>query len=194
MMPAKKTLRHVAWFVLALPILWLGPRMVPADEDPPAGGKYIGSAKCENCHDSAAKGKQYSRWKEEKHSKAYEVLASDEAKRIGREKGIDDPQTSDACLKCHVTGHGASAKSKAKSFDPTEGVGCEACHGSGQNHMKARLLEEGGDDLVEIPDDEIVKDPGEEACVRCHNSDSPTFKPFDFAARVKDVAHPDPRK
>jgi hypothetical protein len=35
------------------------------------------------------------KWQESKHSKAYEVLASDAAIAIGKEKGIDNPQTSD---------------------------------------------------------------------------------------------------
>jgi len=34
----------------------------------------------------------------------------------------------------------------------------------------------------------------EKTCIACHNSDSPTFKPFDFAARVKEIAHPAPEK
>ena len=34
----------------------------------------------------------------------------------------------------------------------------------------------------------------EETCTTCHNSDSPTFKPFDFATRVKEIAHPAPKK
>jgi hypothetical protein len=31
---------------------------------------------------------------------------------------------------------------------------------------------------------------GEATCKRCHNSDSPTFKGFDYATAMKKISHP----
>jgi hypothetical protein len=90
--------------------------------------QYVGSAKCKTCHKAEKKGAQYVKWQEGKHSKAYEVLASD--------------QTSDQCLKCHVTAFGAAAEAKAESFDQTEGVGCEACHGPGSDYKKMKVMKD----------------------------------------------------
>jgi hypothetical protein len=34
----------------------------------------------------------------------------------------------------------------------------------------------------------------EKTCVKCHNSESPTFKEFNFAEASKKIAHPTPKK
>ena len=34
----------------------------------------------------------------------------------------------------------------------------------------------------------------EKVCVTCHNEKSPTYKAFDYAARLAEVAHPNPSK
>ena len=35
-------------------------------------------------------------------------------------------------------------------------------------------------------------DPTEEVCKTCHNEESPTYVPFDYAARVAEISHDDP--
>jgi hypothetical protein len=168
--------------------------------------KYVGVEKCKNCHEAKNKGNQYGKWNEMKHSKAYETLASDEAKEIGQKQGIADPQKSDKCLKCHVTAFDKPADSKDKKFDSNLGVQCEQCHGPGGKHVKARLAEaaeEEGDDLFgdveddelkELPPGEISAKVEEASCKECHNKESPTFEEFNFEERKKEMAHPDPRK
>jgi hypothetical protein len=37
----------------------------------------------------------------------------------------------------------------------------------------------------------LVRKPAEEHCTACHNTKSPTYKPFDFTTRYPDVKHPD---
>jgi hypothetical protein len=69
--------------------------------------QYAGATKCRSCHEKEAIGGQYGKWLDSNHAKAYGTLASEKAKKWGKEKGIDDPQTSDKCVKCHVAGHGA---------------------------------------------------------------------------------------
>lgn len=168
--------------------------------------KYMGVEKCKNCHNSEKKGDQYGIWKETKHAKAYETLAGEEAKKIAKEKGIDDPQKSDKCLKCHVTAFNEPDAKKDDKFDPKLGIQCEACHGPASVHVKARLAaaaEEESDDLfgdtggsderIDIPDGEVDAKPTEENCKKCHNSESPTFKEFKFDERYEEIKHPDPR-
>ncbi|MGH7411889.1 MAG: multiheme c-type cytochrome, partial [Candidatus Methylomirabilis sp.] len=71
---------------------------------------FVGAEKCKLCHNSPAKGAQFSKWAESKHAKAYAVLASEEAKKMAAAKGIPDAQKAPQCLRCHVTGYGAPAE------------------------------------------------------------------------------------
>ena len=174
----------------------------------PAANKYIGSKKCKNCHDAEASGDQWGFWLEEGHASAFEVLKSDEAKKIAKELGIKDASKSDKCLKCHDTGFGIDKKLLKKSFKHDGGVGCETCHGPGDKHARARFRaaneeedeEEGfGDEeeaatYTEIPAGEIGMDITRELCVKCHNNESPTYKPFCFYLRVEKVRHLNPLK
>jgi len=151
--------------------------------------QYIGASKCKTCHKSEAKGDQYGKWEASKHAKAFEVLASEAALAIGKEKGIDNPQTSDQCLGCHVTAFSAPAAEKAESYDQAEGVGCESCHGPGSDYKKMNIMK----DLEAAKGAGLIM-PTEETCVVCHNDKSPTFKGFDFAEMSKTIAHPNPAK
>jgi len=168
---------------------------------------YIGAQKCKSCHSDKATGDQHGAWTKMKHAKAFEVLASDDAKRIAKEKGIADAQKADECLKCHVTGHGKPAENFDKAFDPKLGVQCETCHGPGEKHMKARVAaagdEEEEEDLdagkkaakyVKLPADEMISDPGMKTCLGCHNAESPNFKPFCFHRANAEVRHLNPAK
>ena len=170
-------------------------------------GKFVGSAKCENCHNAEASGNQFGAWKDAYHSKAFETLLGDEAKKIAKEMGIADASKSDKCLKCHVTAFGVDKKRIKKSFDAKEGVGCESCHGPGDDHNKARFRaaneaedDEGfGDEeaeatYTEIPADEVVSAVPAATCVECHNEESPTYKPFCYFHRVQKVQHINPLK
>ncbi|MBI4568839.1 MAG: hypothetical protein HY719_10625 [Planctomycetes bacterium] len=169
--------------------------LVFANSPPPpqAESKYIGADACGKCHEAKSKGSQFTAWKGMKHAKAFETLATDAAKKIAKEKGIDDPQKADACLKCHVTGHGQPAERFTKSFEAKNGVQCESCHGPGESHKAARVAAAGEED-AEVPDGEIVKQPGVDACIKCHNEESPQFKPFCFKKRFDEIKHFDPRK
>jgi len=158
--------------------------------------QYVGAEKCKNCHAAASKGDPYGTWSKTKHAKAYATLASDEAKKIAKEKGIADPQQDKACLQCHVTAFDAPAAQKGKKFDPTLGVQCESCHGPSGKHVKARLEaeEQPEDKVAQLPSGEQNATPSPEVCIKCHNEKSPSYKPFDFKKFVKDIAHLDPRR
>jgi hypothetical protein len=164
----------------------------------PAENKYIGADKCKSCHGAAESGDQYGHWKAMEHSKAFEALASDAAKKIATEKGIADAQKSDDCVKCHVTAFGVPEAQIKKGFDRTHGVQCESCHGPGDAHMKARFAAAAkGDapaDYVQVAPDEIVAVPKQDVCLACHNDKSPTFKEFCFHEFNAKIRHLNPKK
>ncbi|MBI5851824.1 MAG: cytochrome c family protein [Planctomycetes bacterium] len=161
--------------------------------------RYIGSATCKNCHQAVDAGDQFGHWQKSKHSQAFEVLASAEAKAYAKERGIENPQTDAKCLKCHETAFGAPKEDLHRSFKTGLGVQCETCHGPGELHRKARMAAagaagEGGGKYTAIPDDEVIKSPAPALCVECHNEDSPGYKPFCFHESRGEIRHLNPLK
>jgi uncharacterized paraquat-inducible protein A len=155
--------------------------------------KYEGVARCMTCHKTKKSGNQYGIWKESAHAKAYETLASDKAKAIAKEKGIEDPQKSEECLQCHTTGFGVDAKLKGPKLTLEEGVSCEACHGPGSNYRSMKVMKALWAGKVK-PESVGLVIPDEKTCVTCHNEKSPTFKPFKFEERMKKIVHPVPKE
>jgi len=197
----RRTIRNArTWALLAAPVC-LAALLAGAARDPAphavAGAKYIGAAKCKNCHSSEKIGNQYGAWEKMSHAKAYETLASDKAKELAKARGIDDPQKADACLKCHVTAFGVAADEIAKGFKPEMGVQCESCHGPGEAHLKARMAAAAETDpskAAPVAASEIVAEPRIEVCQRCHNPESPSYKPFCFKEFNAKIAHLNPGK
>ena len=117
----------------------------------------------------------------------------DKAKEIATAKGIADPQKADECLGCHVTGHPVAADQIAEgrrgkaTYDITEGVSCEACHGPGSEYKSRKVMQ---DHEAAVAAGMVV--PDEALCVTCHNDKSPTYKPFKFDEFVAKIAHPKP--
>ncbi|MBF0197023.1 MAG: cytochrome C554 [Planctomycetes bacterium] len=159
---------------------------------------YVGAKKCKKCHISKKMGAQYKVWAKMAHAKAFDTLASDESKKIAAAKGISDPQKSESCLKCHITGHGLDKKIIDSKFDITLGVQCESCHGPGSKHIivrgKSKDQKKATGKPLPITKDEFKFPPSKEVCIKCHNSDSPTFKGFDFVKKFKEVSHLKPSK
>ena len=162
-----------------------------------AAAKYIGAARCKGCHSGAEIGKQYVIWEKTQHPKAFETLAGDKAKELAKAKGIDDSQKSEACLKCHVTAFGEPADNIDKGFKPEMGVQCESCHGPGEAHRKARMAAAAETDPSKetpVSPTEINAKPNIETCHKCHNPESPTYKPFCFKASFAKIVHLRPDK
>ena len=148
--------------------------------------KYIGAPKCKMCHNKPPKGEQYNKWAEGPHANAMKTLSTDAAKKIAAEKGIADPATDAACIKCHSTvGH--IDKSLVATITMDEGVSCESCHGPGSMYKGAAIMKN-----VEMAKQKGLVIPTEETCKQCHNSKSPTFKSFDFASAYAKIKHEDP--
>jgi cytochrome c554/c'-like protein len=155
------------------------------------GHQYVGSKKCKSCHKKEKEGKQYIIWQEGPHAKAMEALASPEALKIAKEKGIADPAKDPACIKCHST----FATLKPEQLHPKgkltleEGVSCESCHGAGADYKKKKIMK----DLEKAKANGLII-PDEKVCKNCHNSDSPTFESFDFDKYYDKIKHPRPEK
>jgi hypothetical protein len=130
----RRTLRRaVLWgaiFFAALPA-------APASNSPAETSKYTGPGSCSStsCHgsvkpraDSRIFQNEYSIWVvKDKHAKAYETLTGPVGQRMGRILGIGKSEQAAKCLACHALDVPADAR--ARTFELTEGVTCESCHG-----------------------------------------------------------------
>jgi hypothetical protein len=154
--------------------------------------QYVGADKCKMCHMSKAKGDSYGVWKTSKHAQAFATLATPEAIAIGKKAGVEDPQKSPKCLKCHVTAFTAPATAKAATYKPEDGVGCETCHGAGSLYKDMKVmkaLQAGTQDAKAVG---YVK--GDKTkCVTCHNQESPTYKEFKAEDAFKKIVHAMPK-
>jgi len=152
---------------------------------------FVGATKCAVCHKKPEQGAQYPKWLESKHAKAYATLATPEAKALGTKAGVEDPQKDAKCLKCHVTGYAAAAALHGPKYDPTEGVGCESCHGAGGDYIKKATMEGVTSGTIKATSVGLII-PDQKTCEGCHNAESPSFKPFDFEKMKAKIAHPLP--
>jgi hypothetical protein len=150
---------------------------------------YVGAGKCKFCHNAAATGAQFDHWAKSAHAKAFATLATPEAKKTAAAKGVADPQKAPECLKCHVTGHGAPPALLKEKYDAKEGVSCESCHGPGGDYWQLNVMK---DRAKSIAAGMLV--PDEKTCAKCHNPESPQYKPFDYKTALAKIAHPNPKK
>jgi hypothetical protein len=156
-----------------------------------ADATFEGVGGCKMCHKKEKSGDQYGKWSAGPHAGAYATLASPEAKEAAAKLGIDDPQKADACLKCHVTGHGVDAALLGKKYAVEDGVGCESCHGAGSEYKSMKVMKaitSGETDGATVG----LVAPTAETCTACHNEESPTFKGFNYEEYSAKIAHPIP--
>jgi formate-dependent nitrite reductase cytochrome c552 subunit len=176
------TLKSSGFFILCL-VMFFAPG---ARAEEPAHD-FIGAKMCALCHKKTEQGLQLQIWQESKHSKAFGALAAQEAKDIAASMGIDDPQASGKCLKCHATAYWFSEERKSEDVDPEEGVSCESCHGPGKDYKSKSVMSDHNAALAAG-----LLDPAENTCRKCHNEESPTFKTFDYASQYEKIKHPKP--
>ncbi len=155
--------------------------------------KYVGSKTCMPCHMTPKSGAAYKIWQGNAHSKAFATLATPAAKEIAQKKGIADPQKDEKCMKCHDTAFGVAAAQLAPSFKPGEGVGCEVCHGPGSEYKAMQVMKDIDTGKIKGETVGLLK-PDEKSCLKCHNSESPTYKEFNFTEASKKIAHPTPKQ
>ena len=179
--------KHKFLYVLTgLAFLWAFVALKPACAAAPEH-EFIGANKCAMCHKKPEQGEQYVIWSGSGHAKAFEVLGTPEAKETGKARGVDDPQTSGKCLKCHSTAYWFSENKVSEAIPVEEGVSCESCHAPGKDYMKKSVME---DKNAAIAAGLII--PTEQTCRQCHNEESPNFKGFDYATMWEKIKHPKP--
>ncbi|MCR5162463.1 MAG: hypothetical protein K6C40_00435 [Thermoguttaceae bacterium] len=147
-----------------------------------SNGEYVGSKRCEKCHEES-----YKTWKTSRHSIAWNSLEKSNPPRTF------DPE----CIACHVEGWNAEHRMPFKSgflgVDTTPdliNVGCESCHGPGEKHMQAEI----GSNLklqkkyrkalhLDAADEEKTK----AICIQCHDLDN--SPKFDYDRYYKVIEH-----
>jgi hypothetical protein len=184
--------------VLGLAILFsvTAGRCLAADRD---ASLYAGTKACGMCHKKAETGDQLAKWQASSHAKAFEALGTPEAKAAGAKAGVDDPQKSGKCLKCHATAYNFTDQVQTDKITPEEGVTCESCHGPGKNYKAKAVME----DRSKCIEGGMVY-PATKSCALCHNDQSPTWKPnryttkdgkpagFDADQAYEKIKHPNP--
>ena len=104
----------------------------------------------------------WSAWRASPHARAKEVLSG--------------PQQKDArCLSCH---------SPAEADQRVTGVSCESCHGGGQYYSAKFVMKDA--ELARLVG---LVDPSEKQCRSCHDTASPSVKPFEFNSKLKSLDH-----
>lgn len=164
--------------------------------------KLIGTKKCAMCHKKDETGNQFGIWQTKAHAKAYEMLAGEEAKAVAAKLGIDNPQTSGKCLKCHSTAYYFTEEPKSTEVAVEDGVSCESCHGPGADYKKKATMEN-RDEAIAAG---MVYPAKEKSCTLCHNDTGPTWNPerytlpdgsktgFDVEQAYEKIKHDRPAK
>ena len=108
-----------------------------AGADAPERSKYTGPGSCSSpsCHggvqersDTTVLQNEYSTWVvRDKHSRAFVNLTNSVGTRMARIMGLPKPDSAARCLACHALD--VPVEQRARTFDLTDGVGCENCHG-----------------------------------------------------------------
>lgn len=148
--------------------------------------KYVGVAKCRVCHMNARLGgDNYNAWKASPHARAWQTLASEKATEKAKELKIANPQTSERCVKCHVTAYGVPPALVGPGVKNEDGIGCERCHGPGSEYISNEVMKNRKLALAKG-----LRVPDEKLCRECHNEESPFYKPFDYKTFVAKIAHP----
>ena len=152
-------------------------------EDAPLKGEFIGSKKCETCHEES-----YEVWKKSSHADAWQSLLDSPIPRN------HDPE----CISCHVVGWHPTRYFPYKSgflsvekTDHLKNVGCESCHGPGEAHAKAEVgadepLQEKLRTAMRVTVEEAQNDP-RKMCYNCHDLDN--SPDFNFETYWPKVAH-----
>lgn len=156
---------------------------------------HLGVASCagSTCHGSVepwAKSNvlqnEYITWqRKDLHAKAYEALLNDRSKRIARNLGLESAHTAQVCLDCHTDN--VPEEKRGPTFQVSDGVGCEACHGGSVRWIGVHLAGQGHEANVANGMYPTV-DPVQRArlCLSCHFGDEKKF----VTHRIMGAGHP----
>ncbi|MFH1573204.1 MAG: multiheme c-type cytochrome, partial [Acidobacteriota bacterium] len=153
-------------------------------ETPPPGSKFVGVEACARCHHGPGMGYQFSLWRMSPHARAYAVLSTPAAAARAVEIGLsEDPRKSPECLRCHATAYNLEPGRAAPSFSPSEGIGCERCHGAGSDYLpEAVMLDRPAATAAGL------RIPTKAECLECH--EEAHGRPFDVDRAWGEMAHP----
>jgi hypothetical protein len=116
----------------------------------PSALQLQGVASCASaaCHNGNGprgdKGSEYTTWAAyDPHARAFDVLREERSRRMVREYRQKDvrPEKDPLCLSCHVQPNLETTPKDAR-FTPTDGVGCESCHGAAEKWRGTHYLDE----------------------------------------------------
>jgi hypothetical protein len=140
-------------------------------------GKHLGAAACASsiCHgalaprrDSGVALDEYGIWlSRDRHSKAYQSLLGDSARRISQALAIGPAETEPACLECHTDN--VPPAQRADTFQLSDGVSCEVCHGGAEKWIATHTHTSERQENIErgmYPTDEPVARAT--LCLPCH--------------------------
>lgn len=169
--------------------------------NPANDAEYVSYNQCQVCHSH-----QNAKWREMGHAKAFDRLKTDEAIAIGERLGLDRPPAEHPdCLRCHVTAYDVDLEKPPARINLADGIQCESCHGPSSEHIvigRQVMFGQANKDDVDIMAGRGW--PGEENCLQCHNSESPTWRDdrytleddkttgFDFEQAMKKIDHSEP--
>jgi hypothetical protein len=164
---------------------------------PDGAGKYTGPGSCAStsCHggiqpraDNRVLQNEYSTWiVKDKHSKAYTALTGNVGERMAGTLGLGKAETAPKCLACHALD--VPAADRARTFELSEGVSCESCHGPASGwlgpHTERDWAHEKSLSLGMVDTRNLTKRT--EKCLSCHlGSEEKSVDHAMFAA-----GHPD---
>ena len=148
----------------------------------PRQGSFLGTQSCTDCHESAM-----SAWRKSNHSKAWQALTT-----TATPARDFDPE----CIACHVVGWSTAELLPYRGGFLSEqetprlvSVGCEACHGPGEEHV---LAERGADQVLQEKIRKMIRlsvesGTAKKQCLTCHDgNNSPKF---DFETYWKKIEH-----
>ncbi len=113
----------------------------------------------DNCR--ACHPRAWALWKDSPHSRATASLSARQQK---------DPR----CLSCHAPEVGKGIAE----------VTCESCHGGGQFYSQRYVMKD-----AELARAVGLVDPTEHLCLKCHDSNAPSLRPFNFEEKLKRIDH-----
>ena len=152
----------IPWPSLLAALAIAAPAAGQSDEFP----VYVGRSVCRDCHGRQRSAGPCTLHDIPEHDKAFKALTSPPAEHIAALNGmIEPPPTSRLCLDCHAAAADEGPRWTAPTFQASEGVQCESCHGAGSFHAAIYR----GQPQPCLPWGDRLIEPGDRArCIPCH--------------------------
>lgn len=120
-----------------------------------ADGPRAPATRCATCHEAA-----HAAWQASPHGRAMATLHAAATETTAPAQDV-------ACVRCHATATvSGPAPDALTAYRVDEGVGCEACHGPGGDHVAS-----GGEAPIEGLGEDCPVCVIEAVCTRCHTAD-----------------------